>query len=93
MILPDRLLTKANAWGKKGKNAILKGQIKFLNRKGEKFEWDNNNLTEINMADKEPNLVQPDFIAEIPGIEVKSNYEPIICPTPNTEPEVNSSYS
>ena len=35
-------------------------------------------MTEIKMADKEPKLVQPDFIAEIPGIEVESNYESII---------------
>ena len=44
------------------------------------------------MADKEPKLVQPNFIAEIPGIEVESDYEPIIGPKPNTEPEVKSSY-
>ena len=37
-------------------------------------------MTEIEMADKEPKLVQPNFIAEIPGIEVKSDYEPIIGP-------------
>ena len=63
-----------------------------MNRKEEKFDWDNDNLTEIKMDDKEPKLVQPDFIAEIPGIEVESNYEPIIGPKPNTEPEVKSSY-
>ena len=45
------------------------------------------------MADKELKFVQPDFIAEIPGIEVESDYEPIIGPTPNTEPEVKSSYA
>ena len=38
-------------------------------------------------------MVQPDFIAEIPGIEVERDYEPIIGPKPNTEPEVNSSYA
>ena len=37
MIWPDRLLRKANAWERKGKNAILKGQIKFLNQKGGNF--------------------------------------------------------
>ena len=45
------------------------------------------------MANKEPKLVQLDFIAEIPGIEVESDYEPIIGPKPNTEPEVKSSYA
>ena len=37
MICTERLLRKANTWGGKGKKAVLKGQIKFLNQKGEKF--------------------------------------------------------
>ena len=45
MVWPDRLLRKVNAWGKNSRNNILKGQIKFLNRKGDKFDWDNDNLT------------------------------------------------
>ena len=77
-IWTERLLRKANTRGKKDKKTILKGQIKFLNRKGKKFDWDNDNLTEIETADREPKLVQPNFIAEIPGIEVESDYEPII---------------
>ena len=48
---------------KKGKKAILKGQIKFMNQKGEKFDWDNDDLTEIEMSDIEPKLVQPNYIA------------------------------
>ena len=79
--------------GEKDKKAILRGQTKFMNRKGEKFDWDNDDLTEIEMANKEPKLIQSNFIAEIPCIEVKSDYEPIIGPKPNTEPEVKSSYA
>ena len=45
------------------------------------------------MADKELKLVQPNFIAETPGIEIDSDYEPIIGPKPNTAPEVKSSYA
>ena len=45
VMCPERLLRKANMWEKKGKKAILKGQIKFLNRKGERFDRDNNDLT------------------------------------------------
>ena len=68
MIWPDRLIRKANEWGVKGEKAILKGQIRFLNRNGERIDWDNYNFTEIEMADKEPKLVQNNFIAEITGI-------------------------
>ena len=87
-----RLIRKANVWGKKVKNAILKGQIKFLNRREGKFDWDSDFFSEIEMADKVPKLVQPNFTAEISGIKVNSNYEPIIGPKPSKEPEVNSSY-
>ena len=93
MIFPERLLRKSNELGGKGKKAVLKGRIKFLNQEGERFDWDNDDLTEIKMADKEPKLVQPNFISEIPGIEVESDYDQIIGPKPNTEPEVNSSYA
>ena len=31
---PNRLLKKAEEWGKKGNSAVLRGQIKFLNRHG-----------------------------------------------------------
>ena len=52
IIWPYRLLRKANAWSKKGKNAILKGQINFLNRKWEKFDCENDDLTAIEMVEK-----------------------------------------
>ena len=94
IIFLESLIRKANTWGGKGKKVILKGQINFLNQRGGGgVDWENEDLTLIDMDDKEPKLVQPNFIAEIPGIEVKSDYEPIIGPNPNTEPEVKSSYA
>ena len=61
MIWPERLPRKANEWGKKSKKTILKGQINFLNQNRDTFDWDNDYLTEIEMANREPNLVQPDL--------------------------------
>ena len=80
---PDRLLNKAEKWGKKGKSAVLRGQIKFLNRHGVKFNWDNDDLEEIELSKTEEKLVQPDFIAEGPGIEVQGDYDQIIRPKPD----------
>ena len=45
------------------------------------------------MVVKEPKLVQPDFIAEIPGIEMDSNYEKIIGPKPDKEQDAKPSLS
>ena len=47
---PDRLIKKAEEWGKKGKSAVLRGQIKFLNRHGLKFDWDNDDFKEIDLS-------------------------------------------
>ena len=77
---PDRLLKKAEEWGKKGKSAVLSGQIKFLNRHGLKFDWDNDDLKEIELSKTDEKLVQPDYIAEVPGIEVQGDYDNIIGP-------------
>ena len=44
------------------------------------------------MADKELKLVQPNLKSEIPDIDVESDYDPVIDPKPNTEPEVNYSH-
>ena len=80
---PDRLLKKAEKWCKKGKSAVLRGQIKFLNRHGEKFDWDNDDLEEIGVSKTDEKLVQPDFIAEVPGIPVQGDYDKIIGPKPD----------
>ena len=79
----DRLFKVANQWGGEGKAEIMQGRIKFLKRNGEKFDWYNNYLGEIEVLVKEPKLIQPDFIAEIPGIDMDSNYEKIIGPKPD----------
>ena len=52
---PDRLLKKAEEWGKKGKSAVLRDQIKFLNRHGLKFDWDNDDLKEIKLSKTDEN--------------------------------------
>ena len=44
--LAGKAAKEGKSVGGKGKKAILKGQIKFLNWKGDKFDWDNDDLTE-----------------------------------------------
>ena len=85
----DRLLKMANQWEKKVKAAILWGRINFLNRSGEKFDWGNDYLVEIEVVAKDPIFIQPDFIAEIPGIDMDSDYEKIIGPKPDEEQDAN----
>ena len=77
---PDRLLKVANSWGTRGKHAIQRGHLKFLNRNGEKFDWENDDLANLETDRTEEKLVHPDFVAEIPGIETEADYENIVGP-------------
>ena len=44
MSWPNRLIKKDNAWENKSKYSVVKEDIKFLNRHGHRFDWDNNNI-------------------------------------------------
>ena len=64
--------------GEKGKHAIQRGHLKFLNRNSEEFDWENDDLANLETDRTEEKLVHPDFIVEVPGIKTKANYEDIV---------------
>merc|ERR1712086_891634 len=49
-------------------------------RNGDKFDWENDDLANLETDRTEEKLVHPDFIAEIPGIETEADYENIVGP-------------
>ena len=51
----------------------MRRKLEFLNRNGEKFDWENDDLAEIEVKTREEKLVQPDFIVEITGIPLESD--------------------
>ena len=57
--LDNRLVKKVEEWGKKGASAIKRGCIDFLNRNGEKFDWENDDISELEVVNEQPKLVQP----------------------------------
>ena len=58
-------MKKVEEWGKKGAAAIKRGCIEFLNRAGKKFDWDNDDLSELEVVSEQPKLVDPG-VAEAP---------------------------
>ena len=67
----------------------MQNKLEFLNRNGEKFDWENDDLAEIEVKTVEEKLVQPNFIAEIPGIPLESDYLEIQPPQiSNQVPEI-----
>ena len=89
----DVIFKEVENWGKRGKRATLRGRIDFLNRKGEKFDWDNNDFADLQAIDKQPKLVHPDIISEIPRVETADMYDRIIGPTPIGKKEKPPSYA
>ena len=80
MAWPDRFIKKANAWGKKSESSVVKEDIKLLNCHGHRFDWDNNNIDEIEVISEETKKVIPDVLAKTPGIELESDSDKVIGP-------------
>ena len=62
-LLDNRLVKKIEEWGKKGAAAIKRGCIEFLNRAGERFDWDNDDLSDLEVVSEQPQLVDPGVAA------------------------------
>ena len=54
------LIRKVEAWGKKGACVIQRDSIEFRNRKGEKFDWENDDLPiYLEVANEQPKMTDP----------------------------------
>ena len=66
---PDSLLKVASAWGRKSKKLAMKDSIQFLNRKGEKFDWDDDELSDLEVKTEPSKMIHPDISVEFPGMD------------------------
>ena len=62
--LNGHLLQKVEAWDRKGVCAIKSNHIYFLNRSGKKFDWENKGLSELEVLDDQPKLIDPGVTLE-----------------------------
>ena len=52
----------------------MKDSVQFLNRKGEKFDWDDDELSELEVKTEPSKMIHPDILAELPGMELQRDY-------------------
>ena len=45
--------------GEKGARVIQRDSIEFRNRKGEKFDWENDDLSDLEVANEQPKMTDP----------------------------------
>ena len=62
--MDNKLIQRVEAWGKLGATIITRNSIDFLNRKGERFDWENDSLLDIQVVQEQSNLIDPG-LAEI----------------------------
>ena len=72
---------KASAWGRQSKEIIATNAIQFCNRHGGKFDWDNDDLSKLQFTTELPNMIHPDMLANLPGIELESDFLRPAVPT------------
>ena len=85
--LDNDLIRKVESWGKRSVRAIKRNRIDFLNRKGEKFDWDNDDLSDLEVTDEQPKMIDPgvadvpeeDEYDEDPDQEKKSKRKAFVC--------------
>ena len=51
-----------------------KKRVEFLNRKKDKFEWENDDIPVEDTVGEEGPSIHPDLIAEIPGVELEADF-------------------
>ena len=68
---PDGTIEIANAWRRKSKHLVRKESTTFLNQQHEKFDWENDDMSDLVLPKDQPKTIHPTIAAELPGIEVE----------------------
>ena len=66
--MPDRIIKKTNAWGKKTKREVYDNVIKFKDLRKNPYQWDPEDDTDGILEDPKPHETSP-IPAEFPGVE------------------------
>ena len=85
---PDRMLKIAYKWGRKIKKLVIKDSIKLLNRKGNKFDWDKDKLSNLEVKKDPLKIIHPDIPEELPGIEFERDHNTPSRVTVRSKPSV-----
>ena len=73
--MPDRIIKLITRLGKKSKQSRTTDKLTFLNRHKAKFDWDNEELDDMDgLVDNTPRD-SDDLLAELPGMTLESDYD------------------
>ena len=61
-------------WVRRSKEIIANNAIQFRNLRGGKFDWDNDDLSKLEVTTELLNMIHPDMVVNLPGIELESDF-------------------
>ena len=64
--MPDSFIAEVNKWGLRSKRDKAARKLEFLNRRKEKFDWDNDETEADDLVEDE--VIYPEIPAEFPGL-------------------------
>ena len=76
--------------GRRSKEIIAKNAIQFWNCHGEKFDWDNDDMSKLEGTTELPKMIHPDMVANLPGIELESDFPRPAVPTSVKKPTITT---
>ena len=82
------MIKKASVWGRQSEQIIAKNAIQFRNFHGGKFDWDNDDLSDLEVTTGIPKMIHPDMVSNLPGIELESYFPRPPIPTPDKQPDI-----
>ena len=82
------MIKKASAWELQSTEIIANNAIQFRNRHGGKFDWDNDDLSELEVTTELPKMIHTDMVATLPGIELEIDFLRPSVPTLGKKPDI-----
>ena len=82
------MIKNASELGQRSKEIIATNTIQFRNCHGGKFDWDNDDLSELEITTELPKMIHPDMVANLPGLELESDFPTPAIPTPDKQPDI-----
>ena len=84
---------KASAWRQRSKEIIAKNAIQFRNCHVRKFDWEKDDLSELEVTTELPKMIHPDMVANLPGLELESDFPTPVIPTPDNQPDIMTQFA
>ena len=84
---PERMTEKASAWVRRSKELISKNAIRFRNRHRGNFDWDNDDMSKIEVTTELTKMIHPDMVANLLDIEFESDFPRPTVPTLGKKPD------